>query len=114
MTDARKYQMNDKQFPNSPADSVSCLDCNGTPQTNSTVVVAGAWDNTVSCYEIQYQNDQMSNIVPQAQLKHDAPVLACAMNTTVRLCPCVLYVYLSPPCDIPIMNPDDRFEPFAL
>jgi hypothetical protein len=76
-------QASDKQFPNGPTDSVSCLDCNGSQQSNSTVVVAGSWDNSVSCYEIQYMNDEMSNIVPQAQIKHDAPVLACAMNTNV-------------------------------
>lgn len=78
-------QVNDKQFPSPPSDSISCIDCNGNAQTNSTVVVAGSWDNTVSCYEVQYMNDQMSNIVPQSQLKHDAPVLACAMNTTVSV-----------------------------
>ncbi len=46
-------QQNDVQFPNMPSDSVSCLALNGTLQTPTTIVAAGAWDCSVNCYEVQ-------------------------------------------------------------
>ena len=29
----------------------------------------------VNCYELQYNQNQLSNIVAQSQIKHDGPVL---------------------------------------
>eukprot|EP00604_Paraphysomonas_vestita_P001655 CAMPEP_0174822018 /NCGR_PEP_ID=MMETSP1107-20130205/12579_1 /TAXON_ID=36770 /ORGANISM="Paraphysomonas vestita, Strain GFlagA" /LENGTH=302 /DNA_ID=CAMNT_0016039879 /DNA_START=77 /DNA_END=982 /DNA_ORIENTATION=- len=39
------------------------------------MLIAGSWDTTVTCYELQYSNDgKISNVIPQSQIKHDGPV----------------------------------------
>jgi hypothetical protein len=38
----------------------------------------------VNCYELQYgPQQQISNIIPQSQIKHDAPVLCSDINSNV-------------------------------
>eukprot|EP01032_Pedospumella_encystans_P014069 gene14069-16178_t len=69
----KSSQEQDIAFPNPPKE-ISSLSVNGSEQTNTTMVIATSWDNSVNCYELQY-NPQLSNIVPQAQIKHDGPVL---------------------------------------
>ncbi len=43
----KSSQDNDVTFPQAPSDSISCLAANGSLANNTTVVVAGSWDNTV-------------------------------------------------------------------
>ena len=54
-----------------PSDSVSRLAVNDA----STMLVAGAWDNSVTCYSVQQQASGQVAMAPQSQIKHDAPVL---------------------------------------
>ena len=42
----------DVTFPSPPTDTISSIAVNGNIQTNSTVLVAGSWDNSVSKYLI--------------------------------------------------------------
>ena len=37
----------DVTFPSPPSDSISSIAVNGNNQTNSTVLIAGSWDNSV-------------------------------------------------------------------
>lgn len=71
---ARSTQETDQKFPSPPSDGISSLSLNGYSNQQTNVCVATSWDNTVSFYEIQTQN-KMFNIVPQGQIKHDAPAL---------------------------------------
>jgi mRNA export factor len=77
MNATKKNQDKDILFQNPPSDSISCLAINGTATTQSNIVVAGSWDNTLSCYEISYDNNGASGAVKQCEIKHDAPVLCC-------------------------------------
>jgi mRNA export factor len=63
-------QDTDAVAPSPPGDGVSKLAVNDA----STMLVAGAWDNSVTCYSIQQQQQRLA-LAPQAQIKHDAPVL---------------------------------------
>ncbi|CAM9277205.1 unnamed protein product [Ectocarpus fasciculatus] len=63
-------QDNDAIAPSPPGDAVSKLAVNEA----STMLVAGAWDSSVTCYSVQQQGDRAA-MAPQAQIKHDAPVL---------------------------------------
>jgi mRNA export factor len=63
-------QDTDAVAPSPPGDGVSKLAVNDA----STMLVAGAWDNSVTCYSIQQQGQRLA-LAPQAQIKHDAPVL---------------------------------------
>ena len=40
-------QDKDVRFPSPPSDGISSLSMNGSNQTNSTVLTAGCWDNSV-------------------------------------------------------------------
>jgi WD40 repeat protein len=69
-------QNNDFTFPTPLGDSISTISVNGNPTTPSNLVVAGAWDNTFSCFELQRSNTGgLANVIAQGQIKHDAPVL---------------------------------------
>lgn len=63
-------QDNDALAPSPPSDGVSKLAVNDA----STMLVAGSWDNSVTCYSIQHQGERLA-LAAQAQMKHDAPVL---------------------------------------
>lgn len=69
-------QNNDFTFPSAFSDSISTISVNGSLSTPSSMVVAGCWDNTVSCFELQRSNTGgVANVVMQGQIRHDAPVL---------------------------------------
>ena len=69
-------QNNDFKFPTPLTDSISTISVNGSPTAPTTMLLAGCWDNSVTCYELQRNNNQsLSNVVLQGQIKHDAPVL---------------------------------------
>mmetsp|Transcript_22637 Transcript_22637/g.20562 ORF Transcript_22637/g.20562 Transcript_22637/m.20562 type:complete len:359 (+) Transcript_22637:14-1090(+) len=70
-------QNNDYKFPAPLGDSISTLSLNGNATTPSTILIAGAWDNTLTCYELQRgtQPNTLTNVVVQGQIKHDAPIL---------------------------------------
>lgn len=67
-------QANDYTFPTPLADSVSSLSVNGSASVPTNMVIAGSWDNTVTCFEFQ-QTANGLNAVVQSQIRHDAPVL---------------------------------------
>jgi hypothetical protein len=88
MNQAKKTsQESDIKFPNPPADSISSISCNGSAQSPTNMVVATAWDGTVNCYELSWSQGQLSNIVPQSQIKHDAPAL-CSDISSVSVWVC--------------------------
>ena len=66
--------------PNSPSDGISSISINGSATAPSTILTVGSWDNSVSCYEMQNTGNNLSNVVAQAQIKHDAPVLCTALG----------------------------------
>ena len=66
---------NDSIVPNPPADSISSL----TFSPNSSLLVAGSWDNKLSCYEVSQNMGQLA-AVPRAQAQHDGPVLCTAFS----------------------------------
>lgn len=69
-------QANDIPVPNPPTDSISSLSLNGDASTPSTMLIAGSWDKSVSCYELSYdQSGQLSNVAPQQRLSCDGAVL---------------------------------------
>lgn len=69
-------QSDDIQVANSPSDGIASLSLNGNITSPSTMLIAGAWDSTVSCYVLQYDNqNKLVQANAQAQIKHDAPVL---------------------------------------
>ncbi len=68
-------QHNDHLFPNCPADSISSISINGSSGTPANCLIATAWDNTVSCYEVKYNAFGGANASRQSQMNHDAPVL---------------------------------------
>ena len=72
---APKPQDRDIQFPDPATDSFSCLALNGNQGQQTNIVCAGSWDNSVKCYELSYNGQQLSNVNPQTGIKHDAPVL---------------------------------------
>mmetsp|Transcript_123050 Transcript_123050/g.241364 ORF Transcript_123050/g.241364 Transcript_123050/m.241364 type:complete len:364 (+) Transcript_123050:27-1118(+) len=72
----KSSQEGDIKFPNPPQDGISSLSVNGNEQSPTNMVIATSWDNSVNCYELQYSpQQQLSGIVPQAQTKHEGPVL---------------------------------------
>jgi mRNA export factor len=77
MQPKKNNQEKDISFPNPPSDGISCLVANGNATTNSTMLLAGSWDNSLYMYELQYNMGAISNIVKHHQLPHEAPVL-CA------------------------------------
>jgi hypothetical protein len=66
---------NDSIVPNPPADSISSL----TFSPNSSLLVAGSWDNKLSCYQVSQNMGQLA-AVPVAQAQHDGPVLSTAFS----------------------------------
>ena len=68
-------QNNDFTFPTPCSDSISTLSVNGTTSTPSSMLIAGCWDNTVTCFELVKNGNGLGNVVAQAQIRHDAPVL---------------------------------------
>lgn len=69
----------DVMLPNSPGDTVQSLSVNGV----GDMLVAGAWDNSVSCYQLTGggPNGALVDIKAQAQIKHEAPVLCSDIAT---------------------------------
>lgn len=75
-------QNGDIALPGKFEDSISSISVNGTATTPSTMLIAGCWDNSVTCYELQYnQQGVLSNAVARGQIKHEAPVLCSDTNT---------------------------------
>jgi mRNA export factor len=52
-------------------------DLSWSPTAN--ILVSGAWDNHVRCWEIQQQGMQF-NAVPKAQITHEGPVLCTSFS----------------------------------
>ena len=71
----QKPQERDITFPDPPSDSMSCLALNGGSQTPTQMVCVGSWDNSVRCYKLAYNGNQLSNVAAQGEIKHEAPVL---------------------------------------
>lgn len=72
----------DIALPNPPADGISSISLNGNASTQTNLIVATSWDNSVSCYALHYNpSGGISNIVPQAQIKHDGPVLCSDISS---------------------------------
>jgi len=79
----KSSQESDIKFPNPPADSISSISINGSAQAKPNMLIATAWDGSVNCYEMQWSaQGQMTNIVPQSQIKHDAPALCSDISST--------------------------------
>lgn len=75
-TQKQDFQANDIPVPNPPTDSISSLSLNGDANTPSSMLIAGSWDKTVSCYELSYdQNGTLNNCVPQQRLTCEGAVL---------------------------------------
>lgn len=75
---SQNNQANDFKFPTQLGDSISCLSVNGNATTPSTILMAGAWDSTLSCFELQrntMNTNTLQNVVAQGQIRHEAPVL---------------------------------------
>ena len=65
-------QIDDFCIPSPPADGISCLSVN----SNNNMLIAGSWDNSISCYELQTdQSGKVINAAPKIQLRHEGPVL---------------------------------------
>lgn len=75
----KSNQEGDLLIPNSPSDGISCIAMNGSLNTPTSVLTVGSWDSTLSVYEMQNTNNNLTNVVPQSQLKHDAPILCSAI-----------------------------------
>ena len=87
-------QDRDMQVPQPPSDGISDLAVNGSEQQPTSMLLATSWDGTVSCYEVQQApNGMVQNVIPQTQLKHDAPALCCDI-AQVQNCVNFLYVYV--------------------
>lgn len=82
---ATPRQENDLLIPNPPKDSISSISLNGTASVRSNLLVATSWDNSVSCYELQYSGTSIAGAIPRYQMKHDAPVLCSDFNTLVLI-----------------------------
>jgi len=76
-TGIKDAQSDDICIPSPPGDGISSISVNA----NSTMLIATAWDNTVNCYEIQSSGGKISNVIPQAQIRHEAPVLCSDIST---------------------------------
>lgn len=69
-------QAEDFPIPSPPSDAISSISLNGDQNTPSSMLIAGSWDKTVSCYELSYdQSGKVSNVVPQQQLTCEGAVL---------------------------------------
>jgi hypothetical protein len=44
----KSSQESDVKFPNPPSDGISSISCNGSATQPTNMVIATAWDNTVS------------------------------------------------------------------
>ncbi len=80
-TGMQKPQERDITFPNPPSDSMSCLALNGGPQSPTQIVCVGSWDNSVRCYQLAYNGNQLNNITAQGEIKHEAPVLCTEFSS---------------------------------
>ncbi|KAK7503969.1 hypothetical protein BaRGS_00004701 [Batillaria attramentaria] len=69
-TSANTNPMKDFEVTSPPDDSVSCVKFS-PGVLPSTFLIAGSWDNKVSCWEVQ----QSGQTVPKAQQTHTGPVL---------------------------------------
>ena len=78
---AKSTQDADVEVQNPPSDTISCIACNGSRTQPTTMLVAGSWDASVSCYQVQSVNGKVSNIIPHAQIKHEAPVLCADVSS---------------------------------
>mmetsp|Transcript_26368 Transcript_26368/g.26615 ORF Transcript_26368/g.26615 Transcript_26368/m.26615 type:complete len:373 (+) Transcript_26368:50-1168(+) len=75
-TPAKDIQAEDYCVPSPPSDGISSLSVNDA----SNMLIAGSWDNSVSCYELQLgAAGNVTSAVPRMQIKHDAPVLCTAI-----------------------------------
>eukprot|EP01031_Cornospumella_fuschlensis_P024244 gene24244-29316_t len=72
---AKKPQETDICLPQPLPDGISSLALNGDVSSLSNILIATCWDNTVSCYELQYNGSNVVGIQPKAQARHDAPAL---------------------------------------
>lgn len=54
-TAPKNTQTNDiyVQASDMPTDGVSSLACSGSISTPTNVLIAGSWDNSLTCYEVQ-------------------------------------------------------------
>jgi mRNA export factor len=67
----------DVNFTGTPADGISAIAMNGNTSTPTNMVIAASWDNSLSCYELNYMGATVNGTRPIAQFKHEAPVLCC-------------------------------------
>lgn len=79
-------QDQDVQANTPPGDSVSSICMNGNAQTAPTALVATAWDNSVTCYQIQQGQAAYGQAPPMAVTKmyehrHEAPALCCDFSS---------------------------------
>ena len=83
---ANQNQNEDFCIPSHPSDGVTSISINN----NANMLIAGSWDNSVSCYELQINQatGKVTNAIPQMQTKHEGPVL-CTDIAPVR---CVRFV----------------------
>ena len=84
----KKQSVHEKDFqvPSPPNDGISSLAANGSEQQATNMLLATSWDCTVSCYQVQQMvNGMVQNVMPQSQLKHDAPVLCCGIAQVAKL-----------------------------
>eukprot|EP01041_Mallomonas_annulata_P013008 gene13008-27450_t len=70
--ESKDFQSGDFCISSPPSDGISCLSVN--PAGN--MLIAGSWDNSVSCYQLQLGPEgKVTNSIPQIQSRHEAPVL---------------------------------------
>lgn len=75
----------DSIFPSPPSDGISSIALNGNLNQATNIAVLTSWDNSVNCYQITPNPATKQYLAnPQAQIKHDAPVL-CADFSSVSL-----------------------------
>jgi hypothetical protein len=80
-------QDKDFKFPSPPGDSISSISVNGSSTQPPNQLAATSWDGNVNVYTLSYNNMGLSNITPQFQIKHDAPVF-CSDFSSVSHCWC--------------------------
>lgn len=81
-----KPQETDLLFPEAASDSYSCMTLNGGPQQQTNIVCAGSWDNSVKCFQLQYNGPQLVGVNPQPGIQHDGPVLCADFSTDNVTC----------------------------
>jgi len=77
-------QESDILVPSSPNGGISSLCMNGNSGNFSNLLVATSWDNSVSCYELQYYDaasGALCGAIPRCQVRHDGPALCCDFSS---------------------------------